>query len=223
MRAYQMVVFDMAGTTISEDNLVYKTLTNSLNKYGFHVDLNIVLLYGAGKEKLQAIKDIINYSQGDITNAEDVYSDFKINLEESYNTMPVKPFDDAEKTCKHLKDKGVKVVLNTGYDTFTANLLLNRIGWQVGNQIDFLVTADDVPRSRPFADMISLAMQEFQITDATTVIKVGDSAIDIEEGKNAKCGLTIGITTGAQTKEQLLTASPDYIVDSLYEIIAFIN
>ena len=51
----QCVVFDMAGTTVNEDNIVYKTLQKSLNLHGVAVDLNHVLLHGAGKEKFQAI------------------------------------------------------------------------------------------------------------------------------------------------------------------------
>jgi beta-phosphoglucomutase-like phosphatase (HAD superfamily) len=68
--------------------------------------------------------------------------------------------------------------------------------------------ASDVPRNRPFPDMIWHAMQEFDITDARQVVKVGDSEIDIEEGKNAGCEINIGITTGAQTRQQLEAPRP---------------
>ena len=39
-----MVVFDMAGTTVNEDNIVYKTLQAALNHFNVPVDLNHVLL-----------------------------------------------------------------------------------------------------------------------------------------------------------------------------------
>jgi phosphoglycolate phosphatase-like HAD superfamily hydrolase len=68
--------------------------------------------------------------------------------------------------------------------------------------------------------MIRLAMKQFNITDAREVAKVGDSIIDIEEGANAGCGLNIGITTGAHTKQQLRTANPDHIIDDLLELLA---
>jgi phosphoglycolate phosphatase-like HAD superfamily hydrolase len=55
------------------------------------------------------------------------------------------------------------------------------------------------------------------------VIKVGDSKIDIEEGKNANCLFTIGVTTGAQTRQQLLEANPDYIMDDLNDLITLLN
>ena len=46
-----MVVFDMAGTTVNEDNLVYKTVQKVINDEGFAIELDQVLLNGAGKEK----------------------------------------------------------------------------------------------------------------------------------------------------------------------------
>ena len=50
------------------------------------------------------------------------------------------------------------------------------------------------------------------------VAKVGDSIIDIEEGKNAGCALSIGITTGAHSFEQLQTAMPNFIIDNLLQL-----
>ena len=67
--------------------------------------------------------------------------------------------------------------------------------------------------------MILLAMKITGISDSVKVLKVGDSAIDIEEGKNAGCGIAAGITTGAQTAGQLVTASPTHVLDSLEELL----
>ena len=101
--------------------------------------------------------------------------------------------------------------------------ILKRVQWEVGKQIDALVTASDVSNSRPAPDMIELAKKKFGLTDSNKIIKIGDSIIDIEEGKNTGCLLSIGITTGAQSRSQLLKAKPDYIVDNLSEILLLIS
>jgi phosphoglycolate phosphatase-like HAD superfamily hydrolase len=54
------------------------------------------------------------------------------------------------------------------------------------------------------------------------VIKVGDSIIDIEEGKNAGCKLSIGITTGAHTYVQLASANPNGIIHHLSQLLPLI-
>ena len=43
--------------------------------------------------------------------------------------------------------------------------------------------------------------------------------IDIEEGKNAGCKYSIGITTGAQNREELEKADPDFIFDNISELL----
>jgi phosphoglycolate phosphatase-like HAD superfamily hydrolase len=67
--------------------------------------------------------------------------------------------------------------------------------------------------------MINLAKEKFSLNDNDYIAKVGDSIIDIEEGKNAGCILNIGILTGAHTRLQLETANPDMIVASLFDLL----
>ena len=47
----KLIIFDMAGTAINEDNLVYKTIQSTLIDHNVDVDLETVLRLGAGKEK----------------------------------------------------------------------------------------------------------------------------------------------------------------------------
>ena len=42
MYLIKLAVFDMAGTVVNEDNVVYKTLRKSINKHGFRVRLDYV-------------------------------------------------------------------------------------------------------------------------------------------------------------------------------------
>lgn len=217
----KMVVFDMAGTILNEDNVVYKTLQKAINEAGYNFTLEEVLAEGAGKEKRQAIKSILaTYAQKhDDALADEIYSRFIVYLKEAYNTQEILPQDNAEDLFRELKEKGILVVLNTGYNTETAETLIDKLGWEKGVQYDGLVTATDVHLNRPNPDMILLAMEQFGIDNASEVAKVGDSIIDIEEGKNAGCSLTVGITTGAHTFEQLQSAKPDHIINNLLELL----
>jgi len=217
----ELVVFDMAGTTVDEGNVVYKTVQKVINNEGYNVSLNDVLNYGAGKEKHQAIIDVLKAC----TNSDDVerkaykaFSNFKKALEIAYSNLEVKTFPGTETLFKDLRKKNIKVVLNTGYDFITANSLLVKLGWSVGETVDALVTSDDVKNGRPDGDMILRAMEITGITDSKKVLKVGDSAIDIEEGKSAYCGMTVGVLTGAQTREQIQNANPTFILDNLTEL-----
>ncbi len=213
-----LVVFDMAGTTVNENNVVYKTVRKALAIHGIEVSLETVLIHGAGKEKLAAIRSILD-KQEDILlhekTAEDIFETFQELLSEAYKNLNVTPHQGVEDLFKQLKEKSVKVVLNTGYDRKTALNLLKKINWKIGETIDALITADDVIKGRPEPEMIHKAMQLFEITDPQVVLKAGDSIIDIKEGQNANCGITVAVTSGAQTKETLSQANPTIILDNL--------
>ena len=214
-----MVVFDMAGTTVDENNVVYKTLHAAVVNAGVDVTLDDVLLHGAGKEKLQAIKDVLLAAHAEGVNANAIYEQFVVLLADAYANLDVTPCSNAETVFALLKKQEIKVVLNTGYNRATATSLLQKLNWTIGEDIDLLVTASDVSNNRPAPDMIDYAIKHFAITDPTTVIKVGDSAIDIEEGKNAGCGKTFGVTTGAQTRDQIAVANPTAVLEDLLELI----
>lgn len=221
MSNIKMVVLDMAGTTVNEDNLVYKTVQKIINQEGFEVTLDDVLKHGAGKEKHKAIIDVLTAC----TNEEDVntvadraFTKFRIALEKAYDESDIKAFEGMEAFFGQLRNRDIKVVLNTGYDLKTANKLMDKLNWQVGVQVDALITSDDVVNGRPHPDMIKMAMAQFGISDSSQVLKAGDSEIDIVEGKNSGCGLTVGVLSGAQNREQLETANPDYILQNVTEL-----
>ena len=217
----RMVVFDIAGTTVDENNVVYKTLRKVVNEAGFTFTLEQVLEKGAGKEKRAAIQDIIaiEKSTNDVNLIDRIYLNFINELSAAYTNLDIKPQIGAEDLFKELRKKNILVVLNTGYNKTTANFILQKLHWQIGQHIDALITASDVLNNRPKPDMILLAMKKFGITNAAEVAKVGDSTIDIEEGKNAGCSLSIGITTGAHTYQQLMTENPNYIIHNLLDLL----
>ena len=225
MHNIELAVFDMAGTVVNEDNVVYKTLQKAINKKGYELTLDFVLEHGAGKEKHQAIKDILAAVGSDPKTepSEPIFEDFKQMLDEAYNSLNVTSFDGVEDLLKSLKAQHIKVALNTGYNSKIANLLLQKMNWKKGEQYDALVTADDVLQGRPHPAMISKAMEVLAVKDASKVLKAGDSIIDIEEGQNADCGVTIGVTTGAHTRAQLNSANPTYVLGSLTELIDYVK
>jgi phosphonatase-like hydrolase len=220
----KMVVFDMAGTTVNEDNIVYKTVREAVNAAGFNFTLDQVLAEGAGKEKLQAIKSILEtYANNtDEKLADEIYINFSEMLTLAYQNANLIPQPNATELFSTLKERGILTILNTGYQRTVAESIIEKLHWHEGTEYDKLVTATDVSGSRPEPDMIQFAAKEFSI-DPSEIIKIGDSIIDIQEGKNAGCALSIGITTGAHTAEQLQSANPDYIIDNLLELLPIID
>lgn len=223
IKQIELVVFDMAGTTIDEQNAVYKAIHQALEEAGYDCSLDLVLSIAAGKEKRQAIKDVLTYLNNEEPFSpmiDAIHEDFKQKLDEVYASRIAKAMPDTEVVFGQLRRQNIKIVLNTGYTRPIAELLMQQVGWTIPQTVDGLVTASDVTQGRPHPDMILAAMQLTGITDPQVVAKVGDSVIDIEEGINAGCGLVAGVITGAQTYTQLATVNPTYIFKNLTELLS---
>ena len=122
---------------------------------------------------------------------------------------------DSEAAFQRLKDVGIKVVVSTDLDRQTTRDFMEEVGWETNPLIDLTVTGKDMLQVRPEPDMIFFAMRKLGINTPTHVAKLGDSTLDIEEARNANCGVIVALTTGSQTAEELWAAEPTAVVDNL--------
>lgn len=174
----KLLIFDMAGTAVNEDNTVYKTIRNALARAGYHYDLSEVLLYGAGKEKWIAIRDILTSNNPAISEdtIDRIHNDFKDLLDTAYAVSNIRLFKSVDTVIKEMRTKGIKVAFNTGYKRNMAEYLLSKMNIIVGKDIDCLVASDDVILGRPHPDMINRILDQLNIHKHEAV-KIGDSKI----------------------------------------------
>ncbi|HTF29058.1 MAG TPA: HAD hydrolase-like protein, partial [Flavitalea sp.] len=83
---------------------------------------------------------------------------------------------------------------------------------------DSYISSSEVALGRPSPDMIYELMRRTGVTYSNEVAKIGDTSVDINEGRNAGCGLVVAITTGAYSKDELLQCDPDFIISNLSEL-----
>jgi phosphonatase-like hydrolase len=127
----------------------------------------------------------------------------------------------AEDIFLFLKEKGVKVALNTGFSRNIADVIVNRLQWKDRGLIDDYIGSDEVPEGRPSADMIKALKKRLGISKESEVMKIGDTAVDVLEGRAAGCTYIVAVTTGAAAKEELEEHQPTHIIHHLNQI-AFI-
>lgn len=217
----KMVVFDMAGTTIDEQKMVYKCVREALSEYGFEYSLEEVIARIGGMNKREGIALLMKFQDEGITEqaVQVVFDLFKKSVEEAYRTdEEIKEMDGASELFSFLHSNEIKVVLDTGYYRTTADLLISKMGWFEHELIDYSVTSDEVSAGRPEPFMIHKAMKELGITEANQVVKVGDTRSDIEEGKNAGCRFIVGVSSSQYSKEDLLAMGATHAIDQLSEL-----
>jgi len=220
----ELVVFDMAGTTIHDGDAVNTSFRATLSAVGIASDPAVVNTV-MGLPKPEAIRILLT-AAGKPINEDEVHAiheDFTKRMSEYYATDPaVREIPGAADVFATLRRAGIKIALNTGFYRPIADVLLTRLGWHSPGVIDAVVTSDEVPRGRPHPDMILQLMKRLGIQDAARVAKVGDTKADLEEGANAGCGLVIGVTSGAYTREQLQAYPHSHILESVVEVVGLV-
>ena len=217
----ELVVFDMAGTTISEGGAVYRCLRTTLAARGLEVP-EAGVHEVKGMDKYEALRILIERSsmRAELLPEHDaIHADFVERMIDFYRSDPaVGEIPGASETFRRLHQAGIKTALNTGFSRDIAQTLIDRLNWERSGLIDASVTSDEVERGRPQPDMIRHLMLALGVTDARRVAKVGDTAADLLEGKNAGCGLVVGVTKGSSSREQLERLPHDHLIGSVAEL-----
>jgi len=222
MEGIDLMVCDMAGTTVQEGGLVYKTLQLSMQEHGLEVtDADIEPWHGAKKESvIEHFARRAGTPSGELEAKIRKISDaFVLAIGEAYfaDVSTIGPINvGLLGYFGQLKRAGVKVALNTGYPQNIQEGLVKRLGFD--KVVDAYISAYDVPHGRPYPYMIHNLMERLEIENVHRVCKVGDSVRDIEEGRNAGCGLVVGVLSGADSAEALLGAGADVVADLVTDL-----
>jgi len=214
------MVCDMAGTVINEGGLVYKTLYETLKNNNIPVKKSDINDW-YGQQKQQVISDMIDKYLPHEMYKDDVknycYDEFHVCLSDAYfgahsNISLIDP--ELPNFFQRLQFNGVKIALNTGYERNFQRKIINH--FNMNDYVDDFISSGDVRMGRPYPYMIHRIMERNNIISVKHVAKVGDTRNDVLEGKNAGCGITIAVQTGAGSTRDFLEA--DMIVDKITNI-----
>lgn len=224
----KLAVFDIAGTTVKDKGDVADAFMHAFNKFNYSIPESEVHTL-MGYKKPEAIKMMLEkYYPGAISSTRnlvakihDVFISEMISFYESDHSL--EPMNDAEYVFSQVQAMDIKVALNTGFGSVITDVILKRLGWNRTELINFVISSDEVKYGRPHPFMIQAAMKALNIPEAAQVAKIGDTEVDIAEGRNAGCGLVVAVTTGAYTKELLLQHKPDAIISRLQDLLPMLK
>lgn len=145
-----------------------------------------------------------------------IYATFMESLDETLASY-TEVLAGVVETMASLRARGCRIGSNTGYTAKMMEAVVPRAAAQ-GYVADLVLTADD--GARPSPTMIQMMARRFEINDFSTIIKVDDTPVGIEEGRNAgtwaigiaRTGNEVGLT------ESELNALPQARQDELIQI-----
>lgn len=234
----KLVVFDWAGTTCDHGSRA--PLAAFIKAFSGHgVELTVAeARESMGKDKRDHIRAILSTQSavdvwaskhGRTWNEEDVemiFTDFSAALTEvltQYSPL----IADLLPCLDALRAKGILIGSTTGYPREIVDILAPYAAG-LGYVPDAVVCADDVAEGRPAPWMLYRAMAETGVYPPAAVVKVGDTPVDIEAGRNgatwavgiAATGNEVGLTEDelaelpADERERLLAAAREHLRDA---------
>jgi phosphonatase-like hydrolase len=220
LRSVELVLFDLAGTTVDDRiagvPLVTAAIVESFAEAGYRLGPEDVLPY-RGRQKLEMVRCLLaGKRKADDRvleeEAERIHDLFLTRVSAGIDRL--NEIEGASGTFRFLKSRGIRVGVTSGFPAEIVERIVTRMSWMEQGLVDYKAGADGRGAGRPDPGMIHHAMQGLGIGDPKRVLKVGDTVVDVEEGKNAGTW-TAAVLTGLQPEEVLRAAGADFVLSSV--------
>ena len=206
------LLFDLDGTLINTNELIVSSFLHTLNYY-YPNQYEREDVYPFLGPPLAETFEKINPEKAQ----EMILRYRKFNVEN--HDLLVTEFEGVYETIRTLKEHGFKlaIVSTKMRDLIIRGLKLARLE----SFFDTIVSLDDVNHAKPHPEPLLKALETLR-SKPEEAIMIGDNYHDIEGGKNAGT-LTAGVSWSIKGKEHLLSYHPDYMLDSIYDILAIVG
>jgi phosphoglycolate phosphatase/pyrophosphatase PpaX len=209
------VCFDLDGTLVKSDKTIYKSTLKALG------DLNI---NGRIDEKRfnemigMHFVDIFDVMNIDVPDFEKFIRIYKSHYFDFINESVLYP--NVEETLAYIREeKKIKISLLTTKGQDQAEKIINY--FYLDKFFDFIMGRREGIPHKPSAEPLLMICDGLDVRSANTMM-IGDTEIDIKCGKNAGA-ITCAVSYGFRSEESLIKNKPDYIFNSVKELLQFLS
>ncbi len=219
----ELVVLDLAGTTVADDGLVERAFTAAIAAAGVsEEDERYPGMLGYVRETMGQSKiTVFRALLGDEERARKANTEFEAAYGRLVDAGECIPIAGAEETIRGLREKGVRVALTTGFARATQRALLEALGWN--DLADLALAPGEGVRGRPYPDLVLAAALKLQVTDVRNIAVAGDTPSDVRTGLAAGAGIAAGVLTGAGNRADLEAAGATHVLDSVSALPALLD
>ncbi len=205
------ILFDLDGTLINTNMLIINSF-----KYVFKENLDLIV---EDNEIVQYFGEPLAYTMAKYTKdrVEELvqkYVEYSLSIHDEYTES----FKGVEEGLIILREKGYKLAIVTSKRRTTALRGLRL--FDLEKYFEVIVSPEDTEKHKPEGEPVLKACELLNLKPEE-VVMVGDSHNDILCGKNAG-SKTCLVKYTALPLEKLLEHKPDYVIDSVEEILNII-
>ncbi|MFF9015168.1 phosphonatase-like hydrolase [Streptomyces sp. NPDC014870] len=217
---YNLVVLDMAGTTVADGGLVERAFSAAAERLGEDPATMIDYVRATmGESKISVFRHLFGGNENRAQQA-------NVAFEEAYGELVagglIAPIPGAAEAIEELKGQGRTVVLTTGFARVTQDAILDALGWRDLVELT-LCPADAGGRGRPYPDMVLGAfLRTGAVGDVRHVAVAGDTSYDMLSGVRSGAGIVAGVLTGAHDEAALKEHGATHVLGSVADLPAAI-
>ena len=232
MSEIRLIVFDLTGTTVVDDNVVAKSLHQAARESDLNISMEELQPF-TGTNKMHLYQFMLaREEEGNLSLKDFERYDFSEKHEEArkiftrYSELVINHYrkharavPGAEETFRWCHEQGIKVATVTGFHRDINNAIIKSLKWQEKNLIDLAVDVESINGAGPPAPfMIFYAMEKLGIQSEQEVINVGDTPADLLAGFNADARGNIAVLTGSNSRKTLSQYNQTHIIGSVREL-----
>ena len=211
----KLIILDFDGTLADTRGLIVMTMQQTIQELGLEHRTDDQCAAMIGLPLKQAFTDLIPMTDemGDL--CVDTYR--KIFKENNTNyTAPA--FLNVLETLQLLSDKGFTLTIASSRSHWSLMEFVESMNLQ--EVMSYILGGDDVTQAKPNPEPVLKTLEIFGCTPDEALV-VGDTWYDIEMGRRAGVR-TCGVTYGNGTREELLNAGADFLIDDFEELKSII-
>ena len=217
----KLVIFDIDGTLLDSKKMIFTAFKMASEKHNVKVPKKPAILKGVGLSLPEAVRDLYpSLPENMCLSIAQSYKDAFIRLRASKtDCLLTSLFPGVLETLKILASySDFQLALATGKSKSGVDNDL-----KIHNILSFfhnIQTSDDHP-SKPDPAMLISLLAETGIPVSSTIM-IGDTSFDMKMAKSINV-MTIGVSWGYHSVEELVNSGADFIIDSMYELEKTLN
>lgn len=207
----KLIILDFDGTIADTRPVILNTFHRTLDAMHLpqHSDDEIAATIGLPLLKAFPVLEPMDEEMAALCTAT-----YRRIFEDVNAEIGVPMFPHVADTLRQLHNQGctLSIATSRGYKSVVDFIK----GFHLDDIITFVIAAEDVKYAKPDAEPVIKTLKHYGMKAEDAVV-IGDTHFDILMGRNAGCA-TIGVTYGNGSRESLIEAGADMVVDDFAEI-----
>ena len=207
----KLIILDFDGTLADTRGLIVKTMQQTLEALGLESRTDDQCAAMIGLPLKQAFTDLIPMTD---EMGERCVETYRRIFNENNALYVIPTFPHVIETLHQLHEQGYTLTIassrsNRSLMEFVNDMHLNEL-------IPYVLGAEDVTQAKPHPDPVLQTLKVYGCKPEDALV-VGDTWYDIEMGRRAGVR-TCGVTYGNGTREELVDAGADFLIDDFSEL-----